>query len=168
MKLSPIFSCILALTAFAAEPESRKEALLREAGSIRGAARVSIHEFAGYPSRHHILSTVDLSVEDSTELATILTGSEFAIDVDPLDSLMCYVPHHSVVVTPRSGEPYRIDVCFGCRKLRSPFPPPHGQERDFNAAAQARLRAFFVRLHIPVRPSLEYGDLDYQYRSTAK
>jgi hypothetical protein len=98
-------------------------------------------------------------------------GSEFwriAFSMPPVPDasayifeIMCYDPHHRIVLKGADGHAHQIEICFECRKMRFDSQSVGG----IPFVWQRTLRALFKHYGMPERSADEYSKLRHGARS---
>lgn len=69
--------------------------------------------------------------------------------------ILCYDPHHRIIVTSPDGTAHEVEICFHCRKMRVNSPWIGGTPLVW----QRTLLSLFERYGMPERSSEEYSNL---------
>ncbi|MBA3963234.1 MAG: hypothetical protein H0X40_15225 [Chthoniobacterales bacterium] len=68
--------------------------------------------------------------------------------------IMCYDPHHRIIITSRDGTAHEVEICFNCQKMRVDSPWVGG----IPLVWQHTLLSLFQRYGMPERSSGEYSE----------
>jgi hypothetical protein len=112
-------------------------------------------ELSGPVSKGKVLNSVELSAEQRKALVSAIPMTP---DIGvPGSILLCYMPHHRVVMTNPDGGQVAFEICFGCDEFSFAQDPVVMTPFLWRSS----LRGLFTDHGIPVRTKDEYRKLQF-------
>lgn len=135
----------------------------RIVSAFKAARSVRLEEFlpselGGPVSKGRVLNAVELSAEQGKALVSAIP---MAPDIGtPGFILLCYMPHHRVVIANPDGNQLALEICFSCDE----FSFAQGSVVTTPLLWRSPLRRLFSDHGIPIRTKQEYTTLQHSER----